>query len=646
MSDVSQTGVDSQGLPNTQNIDIPRKSRVSRASSKPGAKKNSGTKAKGYKTKKSNGKTEENVEDDEENQCIICANQIEYAAVTPCNHTTCHKCTFRQRALYKKETCLVCRSENEKIIITEQIQKTFDEFTATDFVKYDDKYKVEFTSDYCYQDTMNLLKNSCKICHAEFDTFKQLGDHAKTEHGKFYCFNCSEFKKAFISELPMYTSKQLQRHQSEGDQVGFNGHPECKYCHGRRFYSEDELNVHVRDRHERCYICDQYSPKTADYYKNYDSLYNHFKKAHFVCSVSICVEKRFVVFRDDLELTAHMLKEHGGLGNGSNKIVIGASGFQSQLSTFNENVARRNSNWESNTDEEDHSNPEVKKRRFEERAKHYVNYDQEKLQIFTNINLQYRQKKITANELLHEYKQLFTDESTENLLMLMSELAELFPPNSDLQRNLKPVLEKLEQLNVQSQFPVLGGSSSGRSTPLNPSWVTTGTTKKTAKNTTNELFPALPKPSKQAPKINNAPIKYSRVILNPAPATKAKINRQQAPLNYTPNYLNNLNQPTPVSSLPVLGSKSVGSTSRAQSPTVVTYASAPSSRSSLAQLSQDKFPALEKKTKKVVIPRVTPINLPDPQRWGSASTPPTLQPKEDPDDFGVGIVVKKKNKKR
>jgi hypothetical protein len=646
MSDVSQPGVNSQGPSNTQNVDIPRKSRVSRAPSRPTAKNTSGTKAKGYKTKKPNGKTQETAEDDDESQCIICANEIKYAAVTSCNHTTCHKCTFRQRALYNKETCLVCRSENEKIIITEQIQKSFEEFSAKDFVKYDDKRKVEFTSDYCYQDTMNLMKNSCKICHSEFDTFKQLGDHAKTEHGKFYCFNCSEYKKAFISELPLYTSKQLQRHQSEGDQVGFNGHPECKYCHGRRFYSEDELNVHVRDRHERCYICDQYSPKTADYYKNYDSLYNHFKKAHFVCSVPICVEKRFVVFRDDLELTAHMLKEHGGLGNGSNKIVLGASGFQSQLSTFNENVARRNSNWESNTDEEDHSNPDVKKRRFEERAKHYVNYDQEKLQVFTNINLQYRQKKITANELLHEYKQLFTNESTENLFMLISELAELFPSNSDLHRNLKPVVEKLEQLNIQSQFPVLGGSNSGGSTPLNPSWVTTGTTKKSAKNNTNELFPALPKPSKQPPKINNAPIKYSRVILNPTPVAKAKINRQLAPLNYTPNYLNNLNQPTPVSSLPMLGTKSGGSTPRVQSPTVVTYASTPSSRSSLAQLSQDKFPALEKKTKKVVIPRVTPINLPDPHRWGSASTPPAPLPKEDPQDFGVGIVVKKKNKRR
>ena len=38
----------------------------------------------------------------EDEQCIICAERIKYAALTPCNHTTCHKCTFRQRSLYEK----------------------------------------------------------------------------------------------------------------------------------------------------------------------------------------------------------------------------------------------------------------------------------------------------------------------------------------------------------------------------------------------------------------------------------------------------------------------------------------------------------------------------------------------------------------
>ena len=46
----------------------------------------------------------------EDEQCIICAERIKYAALTPCNHTTCHKCTFRQRSLYERNTCLICRS--------------------------------------------------------------------------------------------------------------------------------------------------------------------------------------------------------------------------------------------------------------------------------------------------------------------------------------------------------------------------------------------------------------------------------------------------------------------------------------------------------------------------------------------------------
>ena len=120
---------------------------------------------------------------------------MEVAALTPCNHTTCHKCTFRQRSLYEKSTCLICRTENDKIIITEQIHKDFGDITDKDIVATNDKYNIEFTSKLAEHETLKLLENICCICHETFPDFKPLIDHAKEVHNKFYCLICSKFKK-------------------------------------------------------------------------------------------------------------------------------------------------------------------------------------------------------------------------------------------------------------------------------------------------------------------------------------------------------------------------------------------------------------------------------------------------------------------
>lgn len=130
---------------------------------------------------------------------------------------------------------MICRSENSKVIFTQEISKTFANFTAKDFTKFDSQYGIEFTQDYIYHETLELLSNKCLACASKFTTFKDLTEHAKTEHNKFFCLICSKNKKAFIPELPLYTYKQMQRHQVEGDETGFNGHPECKHCHGKRF---------------------------------------------------------------------------------------------------------------------------------------------------------------------------------------------------------------------------------------------------------------------------------------------------------------------------------------------------------------------------------------------------------------------------
>lgn len=629
-----------------------RRSRVSRGG-RTASGSNPGQRSKGWKKKQDvvNGSGQEGEDEDEEEfdetrQCLICAEKITYASVSPCNHITCHVCTFRQRALYEKKACLVCRTENETVIFTEQLGQQYSDLSSRDITSSSEKFQIDFTADYVKKDTLALLDYACPTCHVVFPGFKELGEHTKSEHNKYYCIVCSKNKKAFISELTIYTYKQLQKHLSEGDGKGFKGHPECKFCRGKRFYSEDELNIHIRDKHERCHMCDQDHPKTADYYRNYDHLYTHFKTEHYVCSIPICVEQRFVVFREELDLTAHLLKEHGGITGSNGKVVIGSSGrlFQSQLSTFNSNSSagpsrRRNQNLSSDDIADSY---ETKKMRLEERVKHYLNYNNAAIKSFSELNSSYKSKNITARDLLTNYKEMFKNIKPSELSIILYEFRELFNENSQQYKDLLSVTTEYEG-NVQQQesYPVLGGST--EHIPTLNSWGSNNT-KKTG---TSELFPALPKPQKSSsPTVkNNQPIRYTTILKKPGKkATSVNINNTQASSDYRPNYLSSLNKSPPVSSLPTLGlSNGSRSSSTSSIPSIRSASLTPSSRTgSSSQLDSSKFPALEKKSTKKVIPRVNPVNV-DPGDWGGTKKEPE-KPSEDVLDLGIPITDKRKQK--
>lgn len=121
----------------------------------------------------------------------------------------------------------------------------------------------------------------------------------------------------FTHEFTLFTDKELQRHMSKGDdnpgavdQSGFKGHPLCGFC-GQRFYGDDELYVHCRDKHERCFLCDRQDSRNPHYYVDYKSLEQHFRKDHYMCLDRECQEKKFIVFDSEMDLKAHQLEEHG-----------------------------------------------------------------------------------------------------------------------------------------------------------------------------------------------------------------------------------------------------------------------------------------------------------------------------------------------
>ena len=146
-------------------------------------------------------------------------------------------------------------------------------------------------------------------------------------HHKVLCDLCTRNKKVFTHEHELFTIQELRKHEKFGDdnpgavdQSGFKGHPECGFCR-ERFYGDDELYSHCRDKHEKCHICDRRNNgRQQQYYVNYDSLEQHFRKAHFLCADQECLDKKFVVFESEMDLKAHQLEAHpNGLSKDARK---------------------------------------------------------------------------------------------------------------------------------------------------------------------------------------------------------------------------------------------------------------------------------------------------------------------------------------
>ncbi len=131
------------------------------------------------------------------------------------------------------------------------------------------------------------------------------------------CDLCTRNKKVFTHEHELFTFGELRRHEKYGDdhpgavdQSGFRGHPECGFCR-ERFYGDDELYQHCREKHERCHICDRRNPGSqVQYYLNYQMLEKHFEEVHFVCLDAECQANKTNVFESEMDLKAHQLTSH------------------------------------------------------------------------------------------------------------------------------------------------------------------------------------------------------------------------------------------------------------------------------------------------------------------------------------------------
>ncbi|KAF4637681.1 hypothetical protein G7Y89_g408 [Cudoniella acicularis] len=206
------------------------------------------------------------------------------------------------------------------VIFTDDATKRFEDYADSDIANTDQNIGIRYENTDIEEDTRLLLRYNCPDadCDVACLGWPDLHRHVRGAHHRKICDLCSRHKKVFTHEQDLFTDAELGKHMKQGDdnpgaidQSGFKGHPLCRFC-GERFYGADELYVHCREKHERCFLCDRREGNSQpNYYANYDTLSAHFRKDHFMCSDRECLEKKFIVFDSEMDLKAHQLEEHG-----------------------------------------------------------------------------------------------------------------------------------------------------------------------------------------------------------------------------------------------------------------------------------------------------------------------------------------------
>jgi hypothetical protein len=118
--------------------------------------------------------------------CFICADPVRYNAVPPCNHTTCHICSLRLRALYKSKMCAHCRTESEYVVFTQNTDKRYEDFTPSEIISQNNALGIKYDDQVICDDATLLLRYNCPdpSCDKACMGWPDLHRHVKIEHNR------------------------------------------------------------------------------------------------------------------------------------------------------------------------------------------------------------------------------------------------------------------------------------------------------------------------------------------------------------------------------------------------------------------------------------------------------------------------------
>lgn len=236
--------------------------------------------------------------------CSLCFETVSYVGVGACGHAdVCWLCCLRLRWICKDSTCAMCNHTN----VTLDIRRVGESpCSSSPHVLRD----VTFSDISVFAEAQRLLSYVCPFPCGEderfhFRSLSDLQTHLKRDHDSaVYCSICLDYRRCFLPEQRLFGPSELAVHNKAE-------HPSCDFCSkDRRFYSFDELLVHMHQAHFKCVVCDRLDHRN-EYFANFDSLDRHFEESHYRCEYPECREQRFVVFAEDEDLRLHWLEKHG-----------------------------------------------------------------------------------------------------------------------------------------------------------------------------------------------------------------------------------------------------------------------------------------------------------------------------------------------
>ena len=249
--------------------------------------------------------------------CIICAEFFSDTERIPttiqCGHTgVCSICFLRLRMITRDFNCPQCKQPCENVVCTVATTKKFEDFEAwgeqLPGFYYDHMSRMFFPPDHHRQAVEPLKKALCPVCNVVKRDVKNLRLHIINEHKLQMCQLCIDFKHSFPSEQKIYTQQEYEVHLKRGDGDGDEGHPNCEFCK-KRYYDKNALFQHLQRDHFECHICVRHGIQYK-YYNKYESLEDHFRDEHFLCEEPSCLEKRYVVFSNEIDYSSHMVHFH------------------------------------------------------------------------------------------------------------------------------------------------------------------------------------------------------------------------------------------------------------------------------------------------------------------------------------------------
>eukprot|EP01012_Entosiphon_sulcatum_P065655 TRINITY_DN94632_c0_g1_i1.p1 TRINITY_DN94632_c0_g1~~TRINITY_DN94632_c0_g1_i1.p1 ORF type:complete len:496 (+),score=63.33 TRINITY_DN94632_c0_g1_i1:27-1514(+) len=247
--------------------------------------------------------------------CDLCCCSIEVLAIFQCNHITCHKCALRLRVLMGKKECSICTVNSTKVLLTHNLASPDYKRLEPQCNKYDREGDFFYDSEDVLDTVRHLRNPRCPICKPvkEFTNIRDMQAHCR-QHRLQLCGICVEKRMVFLGEHTVYTDDEMKQHNDVKrhclkDSPQFRGHPLCEFCKIHT-YDNDDFFIHMKT-HELCHICEK-GGHQFEYYRGPAELEQHFRRDHFFCPLDDCRQTLFErVFQTEVDLRAHMLKQHG-----------------------------------------------------------------------------------------------------------------------------------------------------------------------------------------------------------------------------------------------------------------------------------------------------------------------------------------------